>query len=518
LDKGKVFKTAIGIFIIVTLSKTLGFFREMLVAYRFGSGSTTDAFYVSDSINSVIFRLAGAGLGLAVIPVLAKIKQEQSEKHVKQYTWTLCVLFSAIAIVLMVFTLIFTEPIVHVFALGFTGERLELAIRLTRIGIPIIFFNFLYAIFEAYNQSNERFFIPASSGLFLNIPIIGYLVFYHDRMGLEGLILSMVIGYGLRSLYLYLPIHKDRIIGNRISIKDKYLKMTMGIMFPIMLSSIINYINIIVDKTLASRLVPGSISALSYAHRTTAAIDMIFIASMVTVIYPQFSQAVSIDNQERLKRMFTYGLNSILLIVIPAMIGVMILHEELIRVIFKRGAFDEVAVGMTASALFFYSLGILARGINLFINKIYYSFHDSRTTMKIGVATVGLNIILNIILVRVMAHNGLALATSIVLTLGMLVKLYFLKNKPLIIEYRKIITTGLKALVASGVMGTVLYLIMASQWFVFEGIAILQFAKLIAICLICVAVYGFMVYLLRVEVVRELTEKIHERIVKSFKG
>ncbi len=517
MDKSKVFKTAIGIFIIVTLSKTLGFFREMMIAYRFGSGSGTDAFYVADSINSVIFRFAGAGLALAVIPVLAKIKKEQSDIRVKQYIWTLCVFFSVIATVLMILTLFFTEPIVRLFALGFTGERLEMAIRLTRIGIPIIFFNFFYAIFEAYNQSNERFFIPASSGLFLNIPIIGYLIFFHDRMGLEGLVVSMIIGYGLRSLYLYIPIRSERIIGLPFTLKDEYLKATMAIMFPIMLTSMINYINIIVDKTLASRLVPGSISALSYASRTISAIDMLFVASLVTVLFPQFSQAVSIDNQSRLKRMFTYGLNCILLIVIPAMAGIVILHEELIRVVFMRGAFDEVAAGMTSSALLFYSFGIFGRGINVFVNKIYFSFHDSKTTMRIGMAAIALNIILNIVLVRVMAHNGLALATSIVITLSMIAKFILLKNKPLVIEYKKIMITAGKSLLATFVMAIILNQILVNQWIVFDGEAMIQFIKLIVVCLICVSVYGLMIYWLRVDEVRELTGKIHENLGKFLR-
>ena len=511
-------KAAIGVFIIVALSKMLGFVREILIAYRFGAGIETDAFFISESISSVIFRLAGAGLGIAIIPIVSRIRAEKGLKEESNYIWNISVFFSLIAFILMGFTFVFTKPIVKLFAIGFEGERLRLAIEFTRISIPLILFNFLYSVFEAYNHSRNQFYIPASAGFLLNIPVIIYLLLFYKNFGMVGLIISLIIGYGLRIIYLYIPLRKMIIKTQKFNIRDKYLWSTFSIMLPIIITGLIKHINQIVDKTLASRLMYGSISALSYAAKTEGAINLLFVATLVTVLYPQFSAAVSVSDHNRLKKMFTYGFNSILLVVIPITFGIIILSYPIIKIVFMHGAFDEAASVMTASALLFYSLGIIGSGVNVIVDKIYFSFHDSKTTMKIGIITVVLNILLNIILVQHMQHNGLALATSIAITVSAIVKFYLLKYKDIEIEYKKMMIVLLKSIIASIIMGILIYFTVFYWVDIYKGAFLEKITRLILICLFGAGVYGVIIYVLKVEEIIEIVDKIKNKLLKKNEG
>ena len=139
----------------------------------------------------------------------------------------------------------------------------------------------------------------------------------------------------------------------------------------------INDLNVIVDKTLASTFVSGSISALNYANRLNQLILGVFISAITTVIFPILSKEVNYDNISGLKTM-GYGVNLILLITIPATVGLIVLAKPIVEIAFQRGEFDATATIMTSQALIFYSLGLVAMAPRLLITRVYYSLQDTK--------------------------------------------------------------------------------------------------------------------------------------------
>jgi len=266
-------------------------------------------------------------------------------------------------------------------------------------------------------------------------------------------------------------------------------------------------INHIVDKTLASRLVAGSISALTYAGRTKQIVSSLFLASLVTVVYPKISDYLARDEKKKLQATMTYSINLILLIVIPALTGLIILNRPIIQTLFFRGAFTERNVFMTSSALVFYSIGLAGSGMSLLVNKVYFAMNDSFTPMKMGFLTVALNIILNLLLVGPMGHNGLALATSIAGTFSATLLFWGLRKKKISVEYRRISKVFLKATFSSIIMGVVVFLLSNNFVEIAKGEASWQFVKLIAVCGIGAIVYGLLLYIFKVEEVREIVDK-----------
>lgn len=155
----------------------------------------------------------------------------------------------------------------------------------------------------------------------------------------------------------------------------------------------------------------------------------------------------------------SYGINLILLITVPATVGLIVLATPIVEIAFQRGAFDATATLMTSQALIFYSIGLVAMALRLLLTRVYYSLQDTKTPMVNGAISVAFNIVLNLILVKFMAHSGLALATSIATTITTLQLLYGLKNKIGLLGTKGCITTFIKTGLASGVMGVVAYLI-----------------------------------------------------------
>lgn len=451
MKKKTILKATTGILIITAISKITGFFREVMIAYRFGSTIDTDAYFISYSIYMVIFAFAGAGLGSAIIPIISRIRNENSIRE-GEYIGCLIKIFTLVSIILIILSYMASKPLVKIFAVGFTGAQLEMTVEYFRIGLPVIFCNFMYSIFEAYSHSKNKFFIVASGGMVVNAVVILYLAIFYEKFGIKGLMVANILAYGLRYIYIYIPVRKDIIYQKGPIVLDDYVKGTFSIMLPIIVSSIVSNVNIAVDRTLASTLIEGSISALQYASTARYAVNSLLIMSIVTVIYPTLSKYIVEGKKEEIRGVFSSTSSLVVIFVVPLTVGMMLLNREIVDVLYARGAFNIEDIAITSSALFYYSIGIAANGLDMLINKVYFAFNDSITTMKTGMVTVMINILLSLLLIGPMGHNGLALATSISATINIAVKIYLLRKKEIEIDWKMMTSVVLKSCISAGVM------------------------------------------------------------------
>jgi putative peptidoglycan lipid II flippase len=191
------------------------------------------------------------------------------------------------------------------------------------------------------------------------------------------------------------------------------MKEMILIALPVILGTAVNEINVLVDRTLASRITVGGISALNYAKRLNGFVQGLFVVSVTTVLYPMISKMAAEGNMKRLKAYLAEAVSMVNLLVIPATVGAMIFAREIVALLFGRGAFTIEAVAMTSSALFYYSIGMTAFGLKNVLTRGFYSLQDTRTPMINASIAVITNIVLNIILSRFLGIGGLALATSI---------------------------------------------------------------------------------------------------------
>ena len=295
-----------------------------------------------------------------------------------------------------------------------------------------------------------------------------------------------------------------------LNLKDEYIKKMIFISFPIIIGTSVNQINVLVDRTIASNIAVGGISALSYASKLNGFIQGLFVASIVTVMYPMISKMAAEMNIDGIKESLSESISSINLLVIPVTVGAMIFAQPIVKLLFGRGAFDSVAVSMTSTALFFYSIGMLAFGLREVLSRIFYSMQDTKTPTYNAIIAVVINIILNIILSRYMAIAGLALATSISSIVCVLLMFISLRKKIGSFGMKRISISFVKILLSSIIMG-------ATSKVCFElllNVIDINLALIISIG-VGALVYAILIYILKVEEVNMIVKAVKVKLKRN---
>lgn len=503
-------KTALLIMTITMLSKILGFARDVILSYFYGASSITDAYLISITIPSVIFGFVGVGISTGYIPMYSKVENLEGEERANRYTSDLINILMILCTAMLVMGIVFTAPLVKVFAAGFSGETLELAVKFTRIGLTGMYFTGLVAIFNGFLQLKGNYIIPALVGFPLNtVTILATII------SSRGNPVIMAIGTVMATasqLFLIWPFIRKAGYRHKavFNLKDQYIKDMVVIALPVIAGVSVDQINILVDRTIASTIAVGGISALNYANRLNSFVQGIFVLSIVTVLYPMISRMAADKNMDGLKKSVAEAINAINILVIPATAGMMVLAEPIIKLLFGRGKFDEDAVAMTSVALFYYAIGMLGFGLREVLSRAFYSLQDTKTPAINAAIAVVINIVLNIILSRYMGIGGLALATSISAIVCTLLLFISLRKKIGPFGFKDISVSFMKIILASIVMG-----VFARLSFDMLAVSRGQSIGLFAAIGMGAIVYCVLIYFLKIEEIDLLVGNIKARLWKS---
>lgn len=501
-------KTALLIMLITIISKIFGFARELTLAYFYGASNISDAYLVSITIPSVIFGFIAAGLVAGYIPMYSKITQEDGELLANKFTSNLVNILILLCSIMIVLGLLFTEQIVKVFAVGFTGETLGLAVNFTKISLLAIYFTGLITIFSGFLQIKGNYIIPALIGFPLNICIILSIVISPFTNTLV-LAIGFVVA-SLSQLLLLIPFVQKLNYKHKfyINIKDKYIKNMAYVTLPIIIGLSVNQINVVIDRTLASQIAVGGISALNYAFKLNGFVQGLFVTSITVVLYPIIARMAVKNDLSGLKNSLAEAITGVNLLVIPATVGFMMFATPIVSLLFSRGAFDVNALEMTSYALFFYSIGMIGYGLRDVLTRAFYSLHDTKTPVINATIGVILNITLNVILSKYMGIGGLALATSIaaIFTTGLLFislrkKIGALGIKEISISFMKILLASLIMAVIAKVSFSYLLYYSFSQ----------NLSLLLAIAIGTMS-YFIIIYFMRIEEVDAITRAVKDRL------
>lgn len=446
-------KTALYLMVLTIFVKLLGFGRDMALSYFYGASKISDAYLISITIPTIIFAFVGTGIATGYIPMYHTVEKEKGTEAADHFTSTIINFVLIIATVIVMVVLVFAEPIVRLFASGFDGDTLRLAVSFTSFSILSVYFYGLVFIFNGYLQVKNNFVIPTLIGLPLDLLVI-VSIFISTRTNILVLALGTVIAVAFEVVLLVpFAYHKGFRYRLKLEAKSPYLKRIIFLAIPVIIGASVNEINVLVDRTMASQIAVGGITALTYANRLNLFVKGIFITTIATVIYPMISKMATQNNMHGLKRTVSGAVNSISLLVLPASVGAMVFARPVVSLLFGRGAFDEQAVEMTAGALLFYSIGMVAVGYREILSRAFYSFQDTKTpTINAAIGMV-MNIILNLILSRIMGISGLALATSVSAIITSLLLFVSLRKKIGSFGINEMAFSLLKVSLASLMMG-----------------------------------------------------------------
>ena len=444
------------------LSRIFGYVRDVVVAWFFGAGLASDAFFVAFRIPNLLRRLFAEGsLTVAFIPVfteyLSNRGRAEAFRFARSMWWLLTITLATIALIG-----VFLSPlIVKVIAPGFLDEpeKYRLTVLLTRIMFPYSLLIGLVALCMGILNALGHFTSPALAPVMLNVAMIGsvFTIAPHLEKPTVGLAIGVMIGGGLQ-LVLQVPflIKKGfRWFGNS-SLYHRGVKRVALLMTPTVFGAAVYQVTIFVGTLLASLLPEGSVSYLYYADRLVQFPLGVFGIALATAVLPTLSRQAALEDLSGLRESFAYTLRLVFFVNIPAMVGLIVLREPIVQILFERGAFNPDATHKTAQALLFYAVGLWAfSGVRIVVST-FYALQDTKTPVKVAVVSLLLNIVLSLILMFPMGHGGLALATSLAMAVNLILLIVALKKRLGRIGGRDIVASAMKTIMAAIAMGLVI--------------------------------------------------------------
>jgi putative peptidoglycan lipid II flippase len=257
-------------------------------------------------------------------------------------------------------------------------------------------------------------------------------------------------------------------------------------MAPSVLGLAVTQLNVLVNTLLASYLPEGSVSYLYYADRLLEFPMGIFAIAVATAVLPVMSEHSAKKDWEKLRGTLSFALRLVFFVTLPAMVGLIVLRQPILNLLFQRGAFTAHSTEMTAQALFYYSLGLTGfAGVRIIV-PVFYSLQDTKTPVKVAFVALVVNALLGVALMGPLRHGGLALATSLAAGINFALLVFLLRQRLGRIGLRQIFRSFLKSLGASLIMGVVVLVIcLQGEWektgASLEKVGLLSVAMLVAI-------------------------------------
>jgi len=409
--KQNAVQTAAVMVIMILASKLLGFVRELVIAGSFGTSYVVDAYVLAQSVPNALLGGLLASVGTAFTPVYSEITEKNNREEGARYTNKVINLAMAVAFVVFVLGALFAEQIAGLFTETFSAEGARLTVFFLRVTFAYAIFSCGASITDAFLQYNGRFYSPVIGGYLYNIGIIVVAVI--SALTSEYLLaFGMLAGY-LLHLVFNLTIARRCGYHHRAEIGiDDSIRKTIRLAMPVFFSSCMGSINTFVDKSLASKLQEGSISALNYGYLLVLMITGLTTGIVMTILYPKLTQAANKKDDTAYQAMLDLSSAVLMIIAIPFVLGIIAFAEPVVQIVFERGAFDGASTVLTGSAFLFYGVGILFSVMTDLMGRICYTMQDTKTPIACAAVSIIVNIIMNIILVKPLAHGGLALATS----------------------------------------------------------------------------------------------------------
>jgi putative peptidoglycan lipid II flippase len=476
-------------------SRILGVVREQVLAAFFGAGNAMDAYNVAFRIPNLVRDLFAEGaMSSAFVPTFTRHLTTEG----KESAWRLG---NYVVNGLIVITIAYRN----------VPGKFELTVFLTRLMLPFLTFVALAAACMGMLNSLHRFFIPALSPAMFNVAMIVcalVLVPLMPGLGLPA-ITAVAIGVlvgGVAQFALQWPALRREGFRYRpmLDWQDDGLRRVLVLMGPGTLGLAATQINVFVNTVLATGEGTGAVSWLNYAFRLMYLPIGLFGVSIATATLPTVSRHAAQHDEGAARSTVADGLSLMLMLNVPATVGLMVLATPIVRVIFERGAFTPTDTAATAAALQFYAIGLVGYSIVRIASPVFYALGQSRTPVIVSAATVLTNVVLNLALVRVMGYRGLALGTSIAALLNAAMLMFFLRRSLHGIEGGRVAGSMARIAIASALMGLAAVAVESASgaWLPGSGLAS-QIIRLAATIGAALGVLSAAAYVLRIREFRE---------------
>lgn len=504
------------------LSNLAGLLAKTLTARAFGTGAGSEAFYAANRFSEILFNLvAGGALGSAFIPTFTGFLVKEDRKG----AWKLASgIINWVLLILTIFsilTMIFARQVVHyILAPGFSSVSVEkelLTAALLRIQVPSAIIFGMSGLVMGILNAHQKFFVSAlAPGMYQIGWIFGALVLA-PRYGVYGLSYGILIGAGFH-LLVQVPslLHLPQIrLKAGLERKNPAVREVARLMAPRLLGVAIVQLNFLVNTYLASLQPEGSVTAISLGFSLMLMPQAVIAQSIAIASLPTFSAQVASGKLDEMRTSFTSTLRMILFLSIPSMVGLVLLREDIVRLLYERGEFTAASTTLVAWALLWYALGLVGHCIVEITSRAFYAQHDTRTPVVVGVGAMSLNLLLSILFSRLftalgwMPHGGLALANSTATMLEAIVLLLLMKKRMHGMDAKFLMSGLWKAGIAVGLMAVCVLVCMNLD------LGLPYALHVILTILVSAVLYGVTLYFLRVNEIKSLVNMVVGKFIKK---
>ncbi|MDN5346665.1 MAG: putative peptidoglycan lipid flippase [Clostridia bacterium] len=495
-------KAAVIVSVAMALSRVLGFFRNSAISLVFGQNRLTDMLNASFIVPDTIYLiLVGGGISSAFVPVLSGYLAEKKDANVWRtasiaFNLVLVAVGAAVAICMLLAPLL-----VRVVAPGFTPHEVAYTAYLTRIVLMAILFHCLNGVLMGTEYAYQSFIGTSLGPLVYNAAIIIFGLILAKTCGIAAFAYSTLIGAALNFLVQLWGVWRLKPVYTfSLDLRDPGILRTVKLMLPVSVGLSIAQINLFINQTfIASFLPSGSINALTISSRVVL-VPILFSASMGITLLPALTRRAREKDMKTFAHYLTTSLRAIIFIALPGTVGLIVLAEPIIRILFEHGRFTPADTLVTAQALTYYSLGIIAYGTYEILSRAFYALEDTITPLKISLVTLAVGTSLNFTLGPLWGVRGLALAYSLAGFVNICLLYRALARRVQGLDMKRIGQTFTKSLVASLFMGALIFLLAPHFILPVNWIALIREAiELVSLILLGALFYLALAYLLRME-------------------
>ncbi len=495
------------------LSNVTGLIRQILVSNAFGTQTEIDAFNAAARVPDTLFVLvAGGALASAFIPTFTEFIEKDAREDAWELVSAVLNLVFLILTAISVFAAVFSLPLVkYVLARGFLPPQQALTAELLRILLvsPAIFG--VSGLLMSILNTHQHFLLPALAPTLHWIGWIIGVLFFVPGLGIYGLAWGAVLGAVLH-LLVQVP-GLRRLKGRRYSLtlglQLPAVRAVVRLMGPRVFGTAVVQLNFWVNVILATGMPEGSLTAIGIAFAVMTMPQVVIAQAIAIAALPTFSAQVARGALADMRASLSAVLRGVLLLSVPATIGLILLRFPVVTLLFERGEFDARSTELVAWALLWYTAGLVSHSVVEIVSRAFYALHDTRTPVFVGAAAMGLNVVLSISLaawfdsIGWMPHGGLALANTIATTLELVVLLVLMRNRLAGLRGREILN-GLGQAAAGAA-------VMAAAILAWQAISTSVWMEVVGV-LVGGGVYAVMMLVLRVAEVGELAGVVRRRI------
>jgi putative peptidoglycan lipid II flippase len=407
------------------LSRITGLIRDVLIARAFGAGPLTDAFWVAFRIPNLLRRLFAEGaFSQAFVPILGQLRSNAEHDDVRRLLDRVALLLTLAVMAVTALGIIAAPWVVSLMASGLraAGRQTEFAsaVWMTRMMFPYILCMSLVAFASGVLNTWSRYAVPAFTPILLNLSMIGASLFLVSAFDvpIHALALGVMIGGVLQLGMQWAALARLGLLprwgaGVAESWRDPIVRRVLRQMLPAILGVSVAQISLLINTNIATWLTPGSVTWLSFADRLMEFPTALLGVALGTVLLPSLSRAYARDDHDGYSALLDWGLRLVLLLGLPAALGLALLSDALVATLLHYGAFGAHDVGQTRLAVMAYSVGLIGLLAIKILAPAFYARQDIRTPVKIAAASLVITQLLNIALVPTLAHAGLALSIGL---------------------------------------------------------------------------------------------------------